>query len=441
MRARVLTARGAAARLALCFATGAPAAAAAHGPAPSALEVLSLRSDGSPGIVRTSVGLALPADPGRWSYGCPSAHGGVAAALAASTPDGGRVAALGGGRAYVSDDGGCSFAEVELAGRSARSVFGAAGRLWVVATAPLDAALLELLPSGAASVAALWSRDATGTNVFTPDSVAAPGGGDVLVVAGARRDAALLWAPLSTPGDALAFDPVAPLPATATSATPPEHLSLRTSAVSADYWVVVTVAGEQSLWAVADGSVRETGITAEVILGPVRADDRWLAAADGEWLQIALDGSAAPLGSTSAACLDEVGGGLFACQIDRLMRLSAAGADVAATAVFAMDQLDPPDASCVPDGVDGELCRAEWLHFGVEAGAIDLAGDAGVAGSPGDVGTAPAPRSGSGCCGAPAGGAPRWWQATVALLLTVRLRPPRVRRRPAACGRPAEHRR
>ncbi len=352
--------------------------ALAHGPAPVALEALSLSGDaaeglirddpGLPDVVRTNIGLAIARPDGAYHYGCPVQWGGVELAFAAATPDRSGIIALGGGRAYASVDGGCSFSElawpdqagdatnVERVGErffiTARD--GTTGSVvqWQPGTAPVIAFRLGFAPDSLTT----WSRsDATGAG---------------LLVAGARPAATIeSFAVVVDSGtDATTLHRVWSANLTVTGA---QQLTLPNAPQDDAAWVVVTTDEGRGLWrrnAIGGGWSRKLGGLGSVH-GPVALDEALLGLWDGKlWTHPGTAaGSWSPGPEVDWTCLQQLGDRVYACSLQQLSEVLAA--DGSSRPVFRLAQLAGPREGCPKDAPT--LCIGDWFHFGGESQLVD----------------------------------------------------------------------
>ncbi len=382
MRRRALTLAGAALVGAL------PATATAHGPAPAALEVLSLR-DGRPAIIRLNFGLAvaIPGDPEHFRYVCPGRWGEAERVPDVATlPDGRLVLPLTDG-VWLGDAAGGVFAVAEAPEWRGQTPVGHAtgdrttlvtrdatgGRFWGV-----DAAAGAVRPEDTLPDVAL-------------DSAASAGPGALFAV-GARptptlwhRDAAGLTS------QTLEFDAA------------PQFLDLRgVDAVTApgQVFLAASVADGVRLYETTDagGEVSERLRAERALHGPVPLGDALIAVADGVVWHRPVGSADFTAGAPRAfTCLQAIGGRTFACLDRQLVELSGPASAPEASTFFSPTQLLGPEP--------GTGCDEQWLHFGAEAGLLradagepDAGGssDGTDAGTEADAEVVPAVFAGSG---------------------------------------------
>lgn len=351
--------RAALALAAVCLA----APARAHGPAPAALEVLAVDDGGAPTLVRTNIGLAAANGDGTYAYVCPSRWDENERALAAASEDGREVLVHSTGVAFLSLDAGCGFGP-----RTDDA-------LYVVDAARWDGAFAiatEVLESGETAVTR-WDGDAS-ASLGVEGDVDGLLGGDALYAAGhaprafvGRWDGA--WTELFASDDET-WSRVVPRAADVNGV-----------------WVLARDADAAELWRVTAAG-RARGPRHDVVHGPARLADRWLAIFDG--VLHAFEGGAwEALGAVDWTCLHAVGGHVYACTLPYMLELSDAPMPTGEP-VFAMTQIGAPRAC--GDVEMARACGREWSHFGGESGWTDTQ----PARSP------TAPRGESGCSAAPA---------------------------------------
>lgn len=354
-----------------------------HGPAPAPLELLhgSGPSDAfTPSLIRLNIGLAR-ATEGSWVYGCPSQFGDSETARMASTSDGALLAAVGGGEAYASQDGGCSFERVDRAEGSPFYALGASSDgdgVWLLAgnVGDSEGALSRLSASGEMETTRLF----TGGEGWIPDSLVpwSLGERSGVLVAGASPQPAV-WR-----GERL-------VTAAGTHWTwtswPISGLDQSTSFMrlsgiddAARFWLVVTDQEGRNLWrgtftpdwppvlAIAHAPVK-------TLKGPVVLGGRTLALMDGQLKSATASESPVswlPLGPVGWTCLDQVGGAVVGCSLTQLERLLDDGTEgVPATeTLFLLADLQAPVTACMDEDSE-EQCFGDWVHFGVEAGLYD----------------------------------------------------------------------
>lgn len=329
-----------------------PGAAIAHGPAPAALEVVSLREDG-PAIVRLNFGLAVAIadDPDHFRYVCPGRWGEAERVPeVATTSEGGLVLPLS-DAVWLGDGAAEGFATATAPAWRAQTPVGHAlgarttlvtrdatgARLWRV-DAPAGAVTLEdTLPgvaldsAGAAGTAALWALGARPTPTLW------------------HRDATGLTS------RALALDPA------------PQFLDLRRVAPDepAHLFFAASVADGVRLYETTNGGadVVERLRAERAVHGPVPLGDALIAVVDGVVWHRALGASDFAPGEPRAfTCLQALAGHTLACLDRQLVELGGPPAAPVTTPFFSLSQVLGP--------APGTDCDEQWLHFGAEAGLL-----------------------------------------------------------------------
>lgn len=355
-------------------------AAMSHGPAPAPLELL--QASGStesftPSLIRLNIGLARESE-GSWVYGCPSQFGDSETARMATTTDGGLLVAVGGGEAYISRDGGCSFGTLDRGDAEPFYTLRASAdgdAVWLLAgnAGDSEGAVSRLNAEGEIETTRLF----TGGEGWLPDSLVPWSVGDRsgVLVAGASPNPAL-WR-----GERLTTD--AGTQWTWTS-WPVNGLDDSTSFMRVSeideaglFWLVVTDQEGRNLWRGsftpdAPPALSVAHAPASLLKGPVTLGSRTLAVFDGELESTSASAGTStwlPLGPVDWTCLDEVGGAVLSCSLTRLQRLLDDGAaGVPPTEdVFLLAELQGPLTTCLTQEEE-ERCFADWVHYGVEAG-------------------------------------------------------------------------
>ncbi|MBX3273275.1 MAG: hypothetical protein KF729_23635 [Sandaracinaceae bacterium] len=340
--------------------------ARAHGPAPVALEVLA--HDGrAPLALRTSVGLAVARGDGTYAYVCPARWDGNELALAAGARDGRDLLVHSAGAAYLSRDGGCTFAPLTD------------GSLYVMAAASTGQGFLLVAEDASASGPRRSRLFEVSDGVLEELPLALPGAVDgALGIPGGWLVAG--HAPV---GFVAGPDGVLATFETSASWITPRALD------AGDLWLRVAGADGVILARVGAGEVELTAPSARLVGGPIRLDGRWLALLDGA-LHAFEDGAWHLEGELPWTCLQSYEGRHFACGLEALWELAPGAPVPAAVAAFSFSQLAPPDACGEP--ATRAACGREWAHFGGEAGWLD----APPATRPGEPRGA-TPGSGDGC--------------------------------------------
>lgn len=377
----------------------APAAALAHGAAPAALEVSSLR-DARPHVVRLNFGLAvrIASDSEHFRYVCPRQWEeynyvpsvGVLA-------EGGLVISRFEGP-WIGDAQGCGFHALEAPAWEGQTFIAQAGR------DPLF----------------LVTRDANGSTVWRVTA------GPVLAVDATLPDVKLDsiwptergWRALGARPQPIVFthDPHGTSEQPLDLPEPPQFLGLR--AVDAQdtdhfFFAANVEAGIQLF------ETRDAGATVALVLeaaerlhGPVALDDGLAAVVDGTWHHRAAGAGAFSRGGASDfTCLHAVEGAVFACLDRNLVTLSGPAAAPRSAPAFSLRDLRAPEPACPGEPETARACAEQWLHFAGEAGlsgtgdddagpgATDAGRDAGVvgpskSGGDGGCGTRPGPARG-----------------------------------------------
>lgn len=308
-----------------------------------ALEVLA-HDDGAPTWLRTNVGLAVADGDGTYSYVCPSRWDGNELARAVMSPDGEQLLVHSYGVAYLSRDGGCTFEPVtgdELYVASAEAIEG--GFVLIADDYPddprPDSCRIFVLGHGG-----LEERD-----------LALPGPIDGVMATAAGY--------LVT-GASFVADDTGAVRGVDVGAT---RLTPRAVAESGALWLHASADGESWLVHV-DGDAIEAGARYDVIHGPIRIGERWIAMLDGVVHERVEDGWA-PLDETAWTCLQTHRGQGFACSLAGTYALAPGASMPEAELVFTMRQLGPPRAC--GDETAVRACESDWTHFGGEAGWLE----------------------------------------------------------------------
>lgn len=372
-----------------------PGEAEAHNPAVP-LGVLSAgpglglcgaAGDGAlPLLIRTNIGFARGRTDGTYAFGCPTlwsaAEGGATLSARARS---GLLGVIGNQRLSLSLDGACSFREVPaLGGRQVFDVAGGTDAIWFLERGgadPSESRLGRATDCGDHRIAGPWADT-------LPDTVreGACGSDRCLFVAGARPEPSLWFAPVSALAEAMeqgaATDPLwteIALPAELGA----QRLAVR-SAEGGLLWLALTFDAGRDLLRFAqasDGSFafvqRDPAVvfgagTGEELLGPVAADGAWVAAVGAQVWLLPPGNEAArpwqPVGEAQLSCLDALDGTLFVCnnyyEVSRL-DLPQPGQPLALHRLFAVDLMQGPDLSCLPDD-QAAACEADWVHLGGE---------------------------------------------------------------------------
>ena len=321
--------------------------AAAHGPAPVALEVLAY--DGStPILLRTNVGLARAAGDGTYDYICPSRWDGNELALSAASPDGTEILVHSAGVAFLSRDGGCAFEALTGDDVYVLDIARTAGGFVIIAEDypddldPDASRIYEVSAGVATELAAVFPGAIDGVLGLAPEAgfIVSGHAPRVFVADGSGRELPV--------GDA-----------TASRLTP-------RAARGADIWLRAIEPEGVRLWRLTDGEP-ERSAPVEVIHGPVHDGARWLALLDGVLHEHA--GAWAPLGEVEWTCLRSLERRNFACSLQAMQELSGSTGAPVASPVFSVRQLAAPSAC---GGAEAQLaCDRDWAHFGGESGWLD----------------------------------------------------------------------
>lgn len=359
----------------------AASAARGHGPAPAPLGALAA-GDGTPAVVRTSIGLAFARGDGTYAYGCPSAWRGGETALSAATPDGTLVVTVSGGVASRSIDAGCSFEPLAAeAGLSFSDVARARGAIYLLGSSAARSVLARVRAAGPAELVAEFAHE--GEGALRPDGLAAFEGdaGAGLLLAGARPTPAAVAAQIGAGDGPLALTPLGPLPLGAGVV----RLVPRAALASGEAFLLATEGRALRLvhappapgapFASPPAWAAETG-THDALFGPTPLEGRWLRVRDGNLEAAEIGQSSIPpwaaLGPVDWTCLSAVDGVAYACTLPALLRLGAGPRPLPlATPAFSLAQLGPPDPACARLAGDHEACASDWAHFAAEAGLFD----------------------------------------------------------------------
>lgn len=387
MRRRALTVAGAALFGVL------PATAIAHGPAPAALEVLSLR-DGRPAVVRLNFGLAvaMAGDPEHFHYVCPARWGEAERVPEiAALPDGRLVVPLT-DAVWLGDAVGGDFVSAEAPGWRAQTPVGhATGDRTTLVTRD-------------ATGARFWGVDTAAGAVRPEDTL--PG---VALDSVSSAGPAALWAVGARPAPTLWHRDAAGLASTPLALdAAPQFLDLRpvdAGAARGHLFLAASVADGARLFETtnAGGEVVERLRADRALHGPVPLGDALVAVADGVVWHRPAGAADFTAGEPRAfTCLQAIGGHTLACLDRQLVELSGPASAPEASAFFSLSQLLGPEP--------GTGCDEQWLHFGAEAGL--LRADAGEpaesvdAGTVADAEVVPAAFAGSGGGGGAGGCGP-----------------------------------
>ena len=381
--------------LVLILLFGGASTAAAHNPAVplgvlSAGPALGLCDEAAGGelplLIRTNIGFARAQTDGTYAFGCPtlwsaSEGGATLSARAAS----GLLGVIGNQRLSLSTDGACSFTELPAtAGRQAFDVAAGADAIWFLERGgadPAESRLGRATDCTDSRIAGPWTDT-------LPDTVreGACGSDRCLFVSGARPTPSLWYAPVTALSAAMEQGATAealwkqvPLP----TDLAPQRLAVR-AAAGGLLWVALTYDGGRDLLRFqqgADGAFAFVqrdpavvfGATAsDELLGPVSAKGAWVAAA-GTQLWLLPQGSDPArawqtVGEAQLSCLDAINDTLFVCNnyydVARL-DLPEPGQPLALHRAFAVDLMQGPDLSCLPDD-QAAACEADWIHLGGE---------------------------------------------------------------------------
>jgi hypothetical protein len=163
----------------------------------------------------------------------------------------------------------------------------------------------------------------------------------------------------------------------------PQRLAVR-AASGGLLWVAITYDGGRDLLRFhqgADGAFafvqRDPAVVfgasaSDELLGPVSAQGAWVAAA-GTQLWLLPQGSDPArawqtVGEAQFSCLDAINDTLFVCNnyydVARL-DLPESGQPLVLHRLFAVDLMQGPDLSCLPDD-QAAACEADWIHLGGE---------------------------------------------------------------------------
>ena len=383
-------------RVGLAFALCAVASdASAHNPAVP-LGVLSAGPDlglceeaaggDLPLLIRTNIGFARAQTDGTYAFGCPtlwsaSEGGATLSARAAS----GLVGVIGNQRLSLSFDGACSFRELPaLGGRQVFDLAGGRDAIWFLERGgadPADSRLGRATDCSDLRIAGPWTET-------LPDTVreGSCGSDRCLFVSGARPAPSLWYAPVSAL--AAAMEQGADAGPLWQQIALPADLAAQRLAVRASsgglLWVALTFDNGRDLLRFhqgADGrftflqrdpAVTFGATTSDELLGPVTASGAWVTSAGNQlWLLPSGTDPARPwqpVGEAQLSCLDAVGDTLFVCNnyydVARL-DLPQPGQPLALHRLFAVDLLQGPDLSCLPDD-QAAACEADWIHLGGE---------------------------------------------------------------------------
>lgn len=381
--------------LALALLAGGLPQAAAHNPAVplgvlSAGPALGLCDEAAGGelplLIRTNIGFARAQTDGTYAFGCPtlwsaSEGGATLSARAAS----GLLGVIGNQRLSLSTDGACSFTELPATGgRQAFDVAAGTDAIWFLERGgadPAESRLGRATDCTDSRIAGPWTDT-------LPDTVreGACGSDRCLFVSGARPTPSLWFAPVTALSAAMeqgaATDALwqqIPLP----TDLAPQRLAVR-AAAGGLLWVAITYDGGRDLLRFhqgADGAFafvqRDPAVVfgaaaSDELLGPVSARGAWVAAA-GTQLWLLPQGSDPArawqtVGEARLSCLDAINDTLFVCNnyydVARL-DLPELGQPLSLHRLFAVDLMQGPDLSCLPDD-QAAACEADWIHLGGE---------------------------------------------------------------------------
>ena len=373
---------------------GAPPAAA-HNPAVplgvlSAGPELGLCDEAAGGdlplLIRTNIGFARAQTDGTYAFGCPTlwsaSEGGATLSARASS---GLLGVIGNQRLSRSSDGGCSFNEVPATGgRQAFDVAAGADAIWFLERGgadPAESRLGRATDCTDSRIVGPWSDT-------LPDTVreGACGSDRCLFVSGARPTPSLWFAPVTALATAMEQGADAQ-PLWQQIPLPPDlgaqRLAVR-AAADGLLWVALTYEGGRDLlrfhqggdgaftFVQRDPAVVFGATASDELLGPVTAQGAWVAAAGTQlWLLPQGTDPARPwisIAETQLSCLDAINDTLFVCNnyydVARL-DLPQPGQPLTLHRVFAVDLLQGPDTSCLPDD-QAAACEADWIHLGGE---------------------------------------------------------------------------
>jgi hypothetical protein len=345
---------------------GSTAPAAAHGPAPAALEVVTT-SARQPEVVRLNFGLAVwnPDDPEHFRYVCPGRWGEAERVPdIATTPEGALVVPLE-DAVWIGDAEGLSFLRAEAPDWRAQTLLGhALGTRTTLVTRDMTGARL-------------WSVDAVTGLVTSEDALP----GVTLDSAGAAGPTAL-WALGARPTPTLwRRDAGGVTSRTLGLEVSPQFLDLRRVDPDdpAHFFFAASVADGVRLYETPDagGEVVERLRAVRALHGPVPLEDALIALVDGVVWHRPRGASDFVQGEPRPfTCLQDIAGLAIACRDRQLVRLTGPASAPEASPFFSLSQLLGPEA--------GDECADQWLHFGAEAGLIRA--DAGAEAEPVDAG-------------------------------------------------------
>lgn len=310
-----------------------------------------------PALVVTNLGIGVHDGAGAYPWLCPEKWGGDPEPQVVATPDAGRLLVrTDEGEVWRSNDGGCTFARVDLGeGVVAVDLLFWRSGFWILTRGGAEGALLLRENAGALLPVTAWTD-------FVPDGMHPEGASylwlaGVLPVAQVRR--------LSLEGGLLDNVAIANLPADSANlerlepvAAEPGEAWLRATRLRQRWTWNATVFGEGDLRqiVVVDDPERYTSIQ-----GPVWWRDRWIVSQDAKFYETASRVGVWSGGEADApwTCLTAVGESVFACTLPAMLAIvgHAEGGGVRTRPVVSLLQLAPPEPSCSTPS-----CTSAWTE-------------------------------------------------------------------------------
>jgi MYXO-CTERM domain-containing protein len=352
-----------------------------------------------PGLVRTSVGLAVHAGDGSYRFACASAFGGVPDGPTTASPDGAEVYFAAEGRLFRSADRGCTASEIVLEeGSTAIDLTFWRQAFWVLtATVEGGGKLLRWSGSELVEIAA-WTT-------FRPDGMVVEDAEHLWVAGGLPQPDVRR---LSFAGGLANDVPVAVLP---TDLAEIERV-VPVAAFDGEAWLRVERTVQVWTWqAEGDGdagvTVIDTGTRHRSVLGPAMLDGIWYGVLDLALMSaFPKAGTWNPTGLQAPwTCLHGLGDRAFACTVPAMLAWEGFSdqGELVTTEVFRFDQVGSPELAC--GGI--ATCTTDWETWGGIAGITDAAEPAVCP----DGRTASDLGPGGGCAcagGTGTGGLPAW---------------------------------
>ena len=347
-----------------------PLPAAAHGPAPAPLRILTTL-DGHGDLIQTNIGIAVYRRDDLYRYICPVSWGGLETPLSvALSPD--TLLLVGADGLYTSTDRGCNFTPVASSpfpSANGTALIDDGARAWALVRGDGDAddgsRLFAWPPTGPLRLALL-------DHARRWDAVFATA--DALVLSAARPVPSIVRVPradLAGQLDGVTLTPYTP----PSPVAPLQRLTVRVATADRIDLAAVSDSGVHWLRSTDGGATLTVVATGErSVHGPVPLCDGLLAVVDGEPV---VDPDRPPtcdvsgLAGRALTCLGARDDLVYTCELRQLRRLAVQGATVTLEPLFALEQLVGPLPGCPSDPTAQFACQQDWLHYGAESGLVD----------------------------------------------------------------------